>query len=362
MRKIPLTIMLIALLIGVIHSSVRATTDTPAAKDTATPTATTTATVGKIYLPAILMQQPHWNPVADPQIPFAGFTKFFDTAACGSHFFGGTNEGLYRLDPAQRKWVKVTGNDFPGDLVVAGVAFRDNKCDTVYAAARGKGLWRGKKAGGNNWAWDRVDAAAVTDDQARYVLVAGSELYLAGDFGVRRATIPANAAASYAWQDTNLTTLVTTISDNDGRLLAAVWNDGVYEWNGQTFVKLPGILPDTQVYTASAIGGNYIAGAQTGLMRAALAVDWYLVRSGVPAETTYATLAHKGVFLIGQRHEDAFRSDDDGKTWKPLPAFPSIRPDGDQGFQVRGFDVGLTDGRLYAATTSGVWQLVDTSP
>jgi hypothetical protein len=83
---------------------------------------------------------------------------------------------------------------------------------------------------------------------------------------------------------------------------------------------------------------------------------------GVPAQTTYATLAYKGVFLIGQRHEVGHRSDDGGNSWKALPPFPNTRPDADQGFQVRGFDVGLTDGQIYAATTSGVWRLVDVVP
>jgi hypothetical protein len=360
MRKIPFMIIFIALLIGVLRFSVRAQTNAAAAEIAS---ASEKEGGGQYYLPVVVMHlPPHWRPVAAKQIPVETITKFFDIAACGEHLFGGTNEGLYRLDRAKREWTKVTQDDFPGDLIVAGVTFRDATCDTVYAVARGEGLWLGQQNNKGEWIWDRVDDPKVIDEDARYVLVTEKTIFLAGDFGVRWAQIPDDQAA-YTWQDTNLKSLVTTISNNDGRLLAAVWNEGVFEWNDQSkkFDKLAGTLPDTQIYAASSIDSDIIAGAQSGLIRADTAVPWYVVKT-VPVETTFATLAHKGTFLIGQRYQTAFRSDDGGQTWKALPVFPDPSEDGDQGFQVRGFDIDLTDGQLYAATTSGVWRLVDNIP
>ena len=358
MRKILIMMMLIALLIGVIRFSVRAQTEAVAA-DTA-------PAAKKYYLPAVFMQlPPQWMPVATNQIPVNSITKFFDTAACGEELFGGTNEGLYRLVRAKHEWTwtKVTEDGFPGDLIVAGVTFRDDKCDTIFAVARGEGLWKGKRNNQDNkWEWDRVDDAKDIDDDARYVLVDGDNIFLAGDFGVRWAAIPSDQAP-YVWQATNLTTLVTSISDNNGRLLAAVWNQGVYEWKPQTKDwALQGDLPDKLVYYVAAIQSSVIAGAQSGLFLTDTGMAWQLVKS-VPQETTYTALAYQGTYFIGQRSELVRKSVDEGKTWKTLPPFPRpLRPDGDQGFQVRGFDIHFTDGQLCAATTSGVWRLVDKIP
>ena len=336
MRKIPFMIMLIALLIGAVRMSVRAQSD----QDSATGALTTKNGHGGVYyLPAVFMKQPHWKPVAGPgkQIPVDTITKFFDTAVCGKDLFGGTNEGLYWLDPVQRKWNKVTEDDFPTDLIVAGVTFRDDKCDTIFAVARGEGLWKGQKGNQDMWKWDRVDDAKGIDDDARYVLVAGDNIFLAGDFGVRWAAIP-NDQAPYVWQATNLTTLVTSVSDNNGLLLAAAWNQGVYEWRPQTKIwELQGDLPDKLVYYAAAIDKSYIAGTQSGLFLTDTGTGWQLVKA-VPQETTYAALAYEGTYFIGQRSELVRKSANEGKTWENLPPFPKpLRPDGDQGDQVRGF-------------------------
>lgn len=313
-----------------------------------------------LFLPiALYIPPPHWKPVAEQQLPSNTITKFFDVAVCGEHYFAGSNEGLYRLDQENKKWVKV--NAVPGELVVAGVAFRGDTCGEVYAAARGAGVWRGQEQA-TGWTWKRVDASSTADDDAaRYVLVAEGKLFVAGDFGIRWSDFP-NGEDPFNWQPTNISSLVYSITDNDSRLLASVWGDGVYEWKqNRSWVKTPGDPADTQIYQGASNSAGIAAGSQSGLLFSAEGSGtWQRVPPPLPQVTTYALLAHEGAIYAGQRGSPAYKSRN-GISWEPLPPFPNLRPDGEGGFQVRGFDIGLTDGALYAATTSGVWRLVDST-
>jgi len=309
---------------------------------------------------SLVVVSTYWEPVAKSTIPTdPAFTKFYDVAACGDRLFAGSNIGLFSLNPKDSTW-KPVSSPFSIGKPVFGLAFSDNSCKELFAAVNGAGVWRGNLVD-NTWNWVSAGDAEPEDDAVWDVLVANNTVFAAGEFGIRRATLQ----NTLDWQNTNITSRVVSLTGGNGGgdLLAAVWVDGVYALKpGSTnWVKVAGDPPESQnlVHEAAGNAKVTIAGTQTGLIYAPNNGSWSIVNA-IELQSTFATIANGNDLYVGRRNANVYVTRD-AVLWRKLPPFPNLRPDGGGGFQVRGFDIGLTDGALYAATTSGVWRLVDST-
>lgn len=305
-----------------------------------------------------------WKPVAIKQVPGEpGFRKFYDVASCGEHLFAGSNIGLFILVKNIKNWGLVP-EPFPKDKIVSGLAFTDDECKDLFAAVDGAGVWRGTLVN-DVWSWAKAGDKSPDYDGAWDVVVKDNKVFATGQFGIRWADI-SDTREALAWKETNIKKLTVSLSDSNDRLLAAVWLDGVYTLlpDATDWTKVSGDPPAGQslVHEAAANSTGIVAGTQTGLLFAPTAGNWSLVTTiPAPEQPTFAAIADGEDIYVGRLNPRVHKTTD-GITWTTIPAFPDLREDGAQGFQVRGFDVGLTDGQLYAATTSGVWRLFDTIP
>ncbi len=327
-------------------------TATPTATATATPTATTTANPARAYLP-ILSGMDGWSPVGDKP---PGVSRFYDVAVCGEQKLAGTDKGLYIYNSGNGKWKPASG-PIPADKIAPGIAFvppkqQGGKCTQAYVASAG-GIYYGNLES-NEWTWTRVDENLV---DAFSVLIVGDKLYVAGGFGVSTTTpLPTTSVATTWTAAKEITTLTLGLNRSEGgTTLAAVWGMGIFaegsDGLGNPIWTSVGALPSGSafVYEADRLAsGVLIAGASTGLLRWDKVAGWSVVR---PGQATFAVKAVGASLYAGQAMVGVLLSPDGGSTWVEVN---EGLDDGVPGFQVRGFQIG-TDGKLYAATTSGVY-------
>jgi hypothetical protein len=344
-------LLVVVLLAGLIHWHYSVTADSAIGEESAN---------GPIkMIGSLITEVSPWEPVATSQIPnLPGFKKFYDVASCKGHLFAGSNIGLFLLDNSPKVWSQA----FPVDKIVSGLAFTDSTCNELFAAVDGAGVWRGTLQN-NEWNWSKAGDISPDYDGAWDVLVTDNKLFVAGDFGIRWSNIP-NTGQAFDWKATNINKLTVSLSDSDSGPLAAVWLDGVYTLlpGSDVWTKVSGNPPPTQnlIHEVAANSKGIIAGTQTGLLFAPAGGGWSPVTI-IPQQPTFAAVANQEEIYVGRLGPNVYVTTD-GITWRALPRFLNLREDPGQGFQVRGFDIGLTDGQLYAATTSGVWRLVDEIP
>lgn len=315
-----------------------------------------TTTAKSVYMPLIVettaAERP-WSPVGDKPV---GVNRFYDVAVCGkqgSQKLAGTDKGLYIF--ANNKWVHETG-PIPDDKIVPGVTFvprDDGACTEAYVASVGGGIWYGKRE--NTWTWTRVDKEL---SEAYSVLVVDDTLLVAGGFGVHATTpLPTSDAAIWEPASEIMTLTLSLTSSSNNVVLAAVWAEGVFvegqnSLGERTWSPLNNDrLEDRQVYEAEANNRNAVtAGTTSGLYRRENN-QW----AAIAVEHQNPTFAVKNVgsnMYAGQATAGVLWTMDGGSTWVPMNK--GITGANTPGFQVRGFHLG-DDGKLYAATTSGVW-------
>lgn len=310
----------------------------------------------KVWMPHIVTYQPGgiWRAVAGYPKELE-YERFFSVAVCGDRKLAGSNVGVFSLEKDEAIW-----KHEKAILVENGqtdVAFVPGDCSRAYAASISHGVYAGKNEQ-NSWKWTRVDQ----NDQlkgVRSILVDSTTVYAAGSFGVRRAS-PLPTVAQ-AWQGDAidvLTTSVTLETDSSPNVLATVWNEGVRIRIGSAiWAPLPpvGELEDKLVYSVAYDGEQGVLGTQSGLFNWEQG-QWKRVAS---INTTAFSVAlgmelpnGNRVLYTGARTSGVQTSVDGGKSWIPMMNGMSM-PVGTE-FQVRDLHMG-GDGKLYAATTSGVW-------
>lgn len=305
----------------------------------ATVTNTTTVSYYKVYLPAV-MNPARWEKVGgnwpsnvtgrslavcttNPDIIIAG------TIDNGVWVFNGTS------------WETTT---IPTGFSVAGLAM-NQACDRTYASLYNGGVWQGQRSG-NTWSWSQIGGSEVL--LARSLALAGDRPFAAGDFGIRYWD-------GNTWQTTSgiigslpiMYISAADPTDSNSTLYAVQWQvNKVYQGSGNTptWTQLPQTVPNNEmrVVFGNASEPRFV-GTQSGSYQMssniwqALSVSAGL-RAGVITDTTaylgYTNYA--GIYKVK------------GSILTPLNAGWNKPPE----FI---YDLVLADGKLYAATTLGVW-------
>lgn len=338
-------------------------THTPTATPTRTPTVTPTSTSTskpppKVVLLPVIGKKHEWQEVGNAP---AG-VLFYEVAVCDRFALAAGNKGLYtsnNLESQAPTWEREDDADDIGggtEQIVSGVMFVPNvNCQTAYAASRTTGVWHGRR-NGNDWQWTSVTPANEGLNGAYVVLVNGNTLYVAGSFGIAQASpLPQpNGVSTWVKASTvNTTTFGLSISARNSAIVhAAVFNRGVFDqslsderlWN-----PLPGpAIPNPLVYDAAAnANGTVVAGYDLGLLRWSQSVWSSSPTSG--SGTSFTVLAVGPRFYAAQEGSGVLLSIDEGQSWVPVGELPAT-----SGFFVRGLSLS-DDGRLYAATSDGIW-------
>lgn len=303
-----------------------------------------------ICLPVVVAidWQGSWTRVGEP---VKTAERFYSVAVCDVHILAGSDTGIFSLKSPATVWEQeqtgISG-------AITDVSFVPGICTQAYAAVQGHGVWRGVYAN-NDWTWLRVDDGQLKEARSIAILgTSGSDatIYAAGAFGVN--WLSALPTAPVTWQTTTLKTLTTSLKAGQ-TLLAAVWNDGVYQAGPGGWSRLgPTNAPeDKLVYQAAFANDRGVVGTQTGAFLWSNNT-WTRVQT---IEQTVFTVAigDQGIF-VGQRNSGVFGSADSGQTW--YPANSGLDGVGNPEFQVRNLTI-YRDGdneTLYAATTNGIWK------
>lgn len=308
----------------------------------------------RLWLP-VVAKEDKWSRRGNvPQ----GVSRFYDVAVCGRDgeqvIFAGTNNGIYLYNAAQNNWVFET-DSIPAGKIVPGLAFtalkEDGTCTGIYAASA-VGVWYGHLAG-SNWKWERIDENL---SDAYSVLIVEDTLYAGGNFGIATITpLPTSKMATWTLSN-QVATLTLSLIRNGEKTLAAVWGQGVFVEGKDPFNQpiWTRIGPQrTGVYEADTGTQDIVAaGTDSGLWRWTASSQW----QETAVNFRNATFALKGVgstLYAGQAKTGILRSVDGGLNW--IEMNNELAGVNSEGFQVRGFHIG-TDGNLYAATTTGVWE------
>lgn len=308
----------------------------------------------KAWMPHIMTYQPGgvWTAVADYPTQLA-YERFFSVAVCGDRKLAGSNVGVFSLEKDEKSWRHE--KTILAENGQTDVTFVPNDCSRAYAASITHGVYAGKNEQ-NGWQWTRVDQ----NDQlkgVRSILVDSTTIYAAGSFGVRMAS-PLPVVAQ-AWQSGGIDVLTTSVAtETDGQhVLATLWNEGVRFRLGDTWIALPtnNALEDKLVYHVAYDGAQGVLGTQSGLFNWEQG-QWKRV-AAINNTVFTVVLGPKAsdgnrAFYAGARTNGIQTSVDGGKSWIPMTNGMNM-PSGTE-FQVRDLHIG-DDGKLYAATTSGVW-------
>ena len=343
------------------------TTPTPTPTATPTPTSTATATATSkpetselALLPVVradFNNDARWRKVGNTP---NGVTLFYEVAVCDKYALAAGNKGLYASNNALAQnpsWERQNDGGLAAEQIVSGVTFvPDPDCETAYVASRTTGVWHGRRDG-NNWQWESVTPENLGLNGAYVVLVNGNKLYVAGSFGIAQASpLPQpNGASTWLKASTvNTTTFgLSSSARNSAIVHAAVFNRGVFDqslsderlWN-----PLPGpAIPNPLVYDAAAnANGTVVVGYDLGLLRWSQS-EWS-VSPASGSGTSFTVLAVGPRFYAAQESGGVLLSVDDGRTWVQVGnGLPTT-----SGFFVRGLSLS-DDGRLYAATSEGIW-------
>lgn len=300
----------------------------------------------------VVTKEDQWSQIGD--VP-AGVSRFYDLADCSRDdkdvFFAGTNNGIYLYDTTQDRWLR-EDDSIPAGKIVPGIAFTSNEtCTDVYAASV-DGIWYGHLEG-SNWAWKRVDEGLVN---AYSVLIVENTLYAAGNFGIATITpLPTSTMTTWALSN-QVTTLTLSLTRNGGKTLAAVWGQGVFVESKDPFNQpiWTRIGPEqTGVYEAdTGTEDIVIVGTDSGLRRWTAGSQWEVTASSSP-NATFAVKAVGPTLYVGQAKAGVLQSIDGGLGWVKMNN--KLTDGNSDNFQVRGLYVS-TDGKLYAATTTGIWK------
>jgi len=340
-------------------------TNTPTATPTPTSTATPSPTLApevtrRVLLPVVradVGDKAQWQEVGSAP---AGVTLFYEVAVCDKYALAAGNNGLYASGNVARQstsWERQGDGGLAAEQIVSGVTFvPDTDCDTAYAASRATGVWHGRR-NGNVWTWTSITPPDTGLTGAYVVLVNGNKLYVAGSFGIAHTSPLPEPDGTPTWlkaRNITTTTFGLSVSAKDAAIVhAAVFNRGVFDQapsDEQQWNLLPGpTIPNALVYDAAAnANGTIVAGYDLGLLRWSQSL-WSIPQTS-SSDTSFTVLAVGPRFYAAQGGNRVLLSVDDGRTW--LQVGNKLPTTG--GFFVRGLSVG-DDGRLYAATSDGIW-------
>lgn len=306
-----------------------------------------TATVNFLYLPLVQYSFPSWQQVGNmPE----SVLKFYDVSVCNGQYLSGTDIGAYLG----------SGSDWqPVVPIPIGVVFQvdfTSDCNTAYVATHEDGVYRGRK-NGNSWQWTQVypagEAIRALDIREAVDTVT---IFIGGDFGVKWAINEENLTTN-DWDDTSINTLVTglTLRSDTNHLYAAIWNVG-YAINNTlgdnaTWHVQPDVPGSPLIYQVAESQQGRIAATQSGVYY------WdhdSWQKTDLPEQTSYAVTATSTALYAGQRYDGGvFISLDGGKNWAEIMA--GMNKDSPFG-ELQVWNLPIEDGKLYAATTSGVWR------
>lgn len=341
------------------HTPTATPTRTPTVTPTVTPTSTSTSKPPpkRVLLP-VIGKKHEWQEVGNAP---SGIL-FYEVAVCDRFALAAGNKGLYTSDNVESQTPTWAREDDAEDIgggteqIVSGVTFvPDSDCETAYAASRVTGVWHGHRDG-NAWTWTSITPPDTGLTGAYVVLVNGNKLYVAGSFGITQASPLPQPNGTSTWvkaSTVNTTTFGLSISARNSAIVhAAVFNRGVFDqslsderlWN-----PLPGpAIPNPLVYDAAAnSNGTVVASYDLGLLRWSQSVWSPSSTSG--SGTSFTVLAVGPRFYAAQEGSGVLLSIDDGQSWVPVGELPAT-----EGFFVRGLTLS-DDGRLYAATSDGIW-------
>ena len=311
------------------------------------------------YLPLLLVPEPPppdlpdvWERIGNhPE----GLQKFYDVAACDGRHVAGTTDGVYTL--VDGVWQRETA--IPGGTVLQ-VSFGGD-CDTIYVGNRDNGVYYGTLVG-TTWQWTQV--YAPDDEEIIRSLVVRTvnnvtSVYIGGRNGLKWADNPVNADAT--WFGPILPgQFVTglTLQPDTQAIYAAVWQTGIFrnevgtvDWIQQDSPQFSGL--NSRLYKVDTQGQQVVTGTEIGIF-AKNGGDW--VRGRGLTSPTHAVQATGKALYAGQlNNAGIFVSRDGGANWSPFVDGLDMNAPFFEDMQV--WSLPIEDGKLYAATTSGIWRL-----
>lgn len=311
---------------------------------------TTTVRWWKIFTPAVL-KPAIWEKIDDN---WPSGASALSTAVCDTDpiliFAGTVNDGIQIYDGSS--WNPAAS--IPTGKSVTGLVV-NSACDHAYASLYDGGVWQGEEEINGSWTWTRLGNDDVL--AARSLALAGDRLFVAGDFGLRYWDV--NGGSS--WQPTSgivgtqpvMYVSAVDSTDSNSALYAVQWQNGkIYHraagdppgtWNP---LSLPDV-PDVEMRSVfgDAAGVQFV-GTQSGSYQ--LNGNIWEALSGVPAGAGLRAGVVTGSVAYLGFTDNAGVYKVQGSISTPLNAGWGTPPD----FI---YDLVLAGGKLYAATTDGVF-------
>jgi hypothetical protein len=268
----------------------------------------------------------------------------FAIAGCGDDtLFAGTEDGIYHRAWGDDRWEQ----EVALDESITGLAVSSD-CVNAYAAVLGGGVLRRT----DGW-WTPVAGPEMANTWA--IVLLGDKILAGGDFGIRY--LITNESARWHKLDVPFDGIVQHLAQEDGRLYAAVWGDGVWYADESPFdhwqpVGLTDEIKYAQRVNVSDNGIPRLVSTNEGLYWWD-GTQWEKEPEPWSNARTFCFVDNRKMIFVGQENNGVLRSNDAGETWKPIN-FGWERPEKVRSLLVRTDDGGLQ--WLFAATTQGIWR------
>ena len=282
-------------------------------------------------------------------------------ALTGSTLQAGTSDGVYGLDllTAGASWTKTRNNTgLTGSALTVSALFAAN--NQLYAGTNDGVYTLDLLNASQSWTKLRNNNG-LTSRSVRALLLSETTLYAGTLTGVYRLNL---ADASQGWQPTNAanpssTFVVSSLAQRGTTLFAGFLFGGIYRLRaGQTNwerINTGLTTPDGNtggfyVHALFGQGANIYAGTESGVFRSNNDGDlWNGSARGILAANITSLVAQSGVIYAATEAQGAFRSTDNGQSWKPINA-------GFDNTELYVFTLFADGANVYAGTPAGVYR------
>lgn len=350
-------IIVIAGLLGVIHLSAIAETDSITSQDDNRVddfSTNTTTELKKSYLP--IMRKPAPPPTWEILGQWPEGEEAISVAICANDptiVFAGTENGILQF--ADQKWLPV---DDVAKAIVTGLVI-NNACDTIYASVFDAGVYQGDKKA-DNWKWLEVGTSDELN-HVRSLVLEEKNLFAGGDFGIKYW----DTGPVTDWIETNAPgsagqpIMELAVSDpihNSGMVYAVQWYDEnvwylgkgdnpATGWREKSGLGAPPDPPAMRTVAGNPAGDELLVGTSEAFYQLAASGNrWYLQGE----IGTQSLTIDESIIYAGHRNGAGVSVSINGKPftpfntgWVPIPKTIN--------------QIIAIDYQPYAAASNGVW-------